>query len=140
MRNTVIVLLLATFTAQASAPLTVEFRCFSTLTKPVIQLEWRIFTEPESKWTSGYVKYKGSSKLINIAYRDTEILDRPVGRPWEFSTTWVEIVDGRISGEYVVQSQGANIYNFTYKSNRSARKYSFVENNAAYTEAACNWD
>ena len=66
---------------------------------------------------------------------------RPQGRPWQYQNTWVEIVDGRIAGQYVVVTQGANIYGFDYKNVRNGKAFRFAQDVAAYTDAdgRCTW-
>jgi len=47
------------------------------------------------------------------------------GRPSQFTTTWVEVPEGLLTGEYEMVSQGARIYGMTYTSYKSGKKYSF---------------
>ena len=121
-------------------PVAVDFRCLSTGGAKPILLEWRLFSEHESKWSSAYVKYKGAKQVIPLVLRSSEATQKPEGRPWEFTSVWLEVVDGRISGEYEITSQGANIYGFVYKNLRNGKAVSFIEDNEAYAESACKWN
>lgn len=125
----------------AREPVSVNYRCLTESAEQKIRLEWRVFSAPGVDWSGGYVQYKGSARAIPIVLTKTEILDRPQGRPWQYQNTWAEIVDGRIAGQYVVVTQGANIYGFDYKNVRSGKAFSFAQDVAAYTDAdgRCAW-
>lgn len=124
----------------AREPVVVDFRCLTTGETKPIQLEWRTFFEPESKWSSAYVKYKGAKQVIPLVRRSSEVTQKPAGRPWEITTLWLEVVDGRISGEYEITSQGANIYGFLYKNLRTRKEVSFLQDNEAFEESECKWN
>ncbi|GAB3256606.1 hypothetical protein GCM10027296_26580 [Chitinimonas naiadis] len=48
-------------------------------------------------------------------------------RPSENTTTWQEIVGGKITGEYEIVTQGARVYGFRYTSARSSHSVEFAE-------------
>lgn len=125
--------------AFAREPVIVDLRCLTTGETKPIQLEWRTFFEPESKWSSAYVKYKDAKQVIPLVRRSSEATQKPVGRPWEFTTLWLEIVDGQVSGEYEITSQGVNIYGFVYKNTRTGKTVSFFQDNEAFQESECKW-
>ncbi len=125
--------------ALAAEPVAVEFRCLTTGGAKPVRLEWRTFSEPASGWSSAYVKYKGSKQVIPLVLRSSEVTDRPDNRPWAFTSTWLEVVDGKISGEYRIASQGANIEEFVYKSHRTGKEIPFSQDNEAFEEAGCTW-
>jgi hypothetical protein len=64
---------------------------------------------------------------------------KPIGRPWAFTSVWVEVVNGKISGEYEITTQGANIYGFVYKSLRSGKSVSFYQDSEAHGQSGCEW-
>jgi len=124
----------------ADNTIAVDFRCLTTNGNNPIQLEWRVFSEAESKWASSYVKYKNSTQVIPLVLRSEEATEQPEGRPWEITSVWLEIFEGKISGEYEIITQGANIYGFLYTNLRNGKKTSFIQDNAAFDEAGCKWD
>lgn len=124
----------------AREPVVVDFRCLTTGETKPIQLEWRTFFEPESRWSSAYVKYKGAKQVIPLVRRSQEATQMPAGRPWEVTSLWLEVVGGRISGEYEITSQGANIYGFVYKNLRTGKVVSFFQDNEAFEESECKWN
>lgn len=130
---------LSALAASGDAAPSVDYRCLTESAAQSIRLEWRIFSDPNSNWSGGYVRYKGSTRAIPIVPVKTETGDKPEGRPWEFTTTWVEIVDGRIAGQYVVTTQGANIYGFDYKNLRNGKQYSFSQDVGADDGKKCSW-
>lgn len=126
---------------EAPAPITIDFRCLkqSDSAAQPIRLEWRMFSDPGSNWSGGYVRYKGSSRTIPIVPVKTEAGSKPNGGPWESTTTWAEIVDGRIAGQYVVTIQGANIYGFDYRNLRNGKQYSFAQDLDSDDGKKCTW-
>lgn len=94
----------------------------------------------EGEWSSAYVKYKGAKQVIPLVFRSSEATQKPAGRPWEFKSVWLEVVDGQISGEYAITSQGANIYGFVHKNRRTGKEVSFVQDNEAAEESHCKWN
>ncbi len=124
--------------AHAAEPVSSDFRCL-TDTGGAIHLEFRMFSDPGSDWSGGYVRYKGGKGVVVVAPGRTETLDKPSGRPWTFRTTWLEIVDGQVAGQYVVTTQGANIYGFDYRNLRSGKQFSFAQDLGATGDNACQW-
>ena len=63
------------------------------------------------------------------------------GRPSQFTTIWVEVSEGSLTGEYEMVSQGARIYGMTYTSYKSGKKYSFDQDITMDTspERGCQW-
>jgi hypothetical protein len=126
--------------ATAKAAITEDFRCLSSTSGKPVHLEFRMFSDPNSNWSGGYVKYQGAKKVMLIAPGKTLVLDRPEGRPWEFETTWLELAEGKVTGEYVVVSQGANIEGFRYTSKATGKSFEFEQDIAASGDSACEWN
>lgn len=138
-------LLLAPFmalalSAFAAESVSVDFRCLATEGSKPIRLEWRLFSEGKSNWSASYVKYKGAKQPISLVLRSTTATETAPGRPMEFESVWLEVVDGQIAGEYRVTTQGANVYGFEYKNRRTGKEVAFAQDNAAYTDAGCKWN
>jgi len=82
-----------------------EALCFHSLGQKEIQLEFRrTFYETESKWSGGYVKYSTSNTAIPIVLKKTEESDTTSDSPADSTSTWIEIDNGGISGEYEISS------------------------------------
>ena len=116
---------------QAAEAVSSDFRCLTETGTGQIQLEFRIFSDSGSDWSGGYVRYKGSKGVVTVVPGRTETLDKPDGRPWQFRTTWLEIVDGKVAGEY--------IYGFDYGNLRTGKRYGFAQDVAATGDNACAW-
>ncbi len=125
--------------ASAREPVTDDFRCLTSGGAKPIHLEFRMFSDPNSNWSGGYVKYKGAKRAIPVVPGKTETLDKPAGRPWEFQTTWHEIVEGKVTGQYVVMTQGANIYAFTYRNVQTGKSFDFSQDAGAMGDSECEW-
>jgi uncharacterized protein YecT (DUF1311 family) len=117
-----------------------SFRCFSGGSKNSIRLEWGWYKDAiPAHWITSYVKYKNSSKPIHLILKSDEGEEMVEGRPWMFTSTWLEVVDGKVTGEYKTVTQGANIYGFTYKDYRNGRIVDFSEDIAAHENDECKW-
>ncbi|MES2187129.1 MAG: hypothetical protein V4505_21455 [Pseudomonadota bacterium] len=126
-------------TAHAAEPVSSDFRCLTDTGAKTIHLEFRMFNDPGSDWSGGYVRYKGAKNVVTVVPARTEALEKPAGRPWEFRTTWLEIIDGKVAGEYAVTTQGANIYGFDYRNLRNGKQFSFAQDVGATGDDACTW-
>jgi len=132
-------LLVPNAAAMARDPVQVDFRCLSTGGDRPIRLEWRVFSEAETDWTAAYVRYKGARRVIPLVLRSSAATQMQAGRPAEFKSVWLEVVAGKVAGEYDVTSQGANIYGFVYKNYQSGKEVSFAQDPDAMKDADCQW-
>lgn len=85
---------------------------------------------------SGYVVYKGRSKLIPLVFIKKEEVNFD-DRPSEFIYTWNEILDGKVNGSYVIASQGARFNSFHYTS-KTGKTIEFKEKIEAYNSEGSN--
>ncbi|MHB9799245.1 hypothetical protein ACYCAX_15680, partial [Pseudomonas sp. MT3] len=94
----------------------------------------------ETRGDSPYVKYEKSSEAIRLVPIRGESEEMAEGRPWQFTTTLMELIDGKPNGEYTVVSQGALIYGFTYKG-KNGKVVEFHLNEEAYDpdQPDCVW-
>lgn len=62
-------------------------------------------------------------------------------RPSQFTTTWVEVSNGAVTGDYEMVSQGARIYGMTYTNYKTKIVYSFQHdmNMDPTPETGCQW-
>lgn len=117
-----------------------SYRCYvSTGTPKPVRLEMAILGN--SLWNGGYVLYKGSKKPISIIELSVKSTGMAPDRPYEYQSTWLEIVDGRPAGKYVLITQGARTYGFTYVSANGARHVEFSEDLDAQPDgnSGCTW-
>lgn len=133
-----VLLVISAFPALAQRPVAQDFRCLSSGTGG-IQLEFRMFSDPDSHWTGGYVKYRKSALAIPLVLKSSDGVEMAEGRPWEYTDVWLEVSGGKISGEYEVIRQGANIYGFTYQNRKTAKRIDFIQDNGAMGEEGCVW-
>lgn len=134
------VFIFANAPAVARESVQVDFRCLTTDGDKPIRLEWKTFSETDTDWTAAYVRYKGSKKVIPLVLRSTESTEMAPDRPFEFKSVWLEVIAGKISGEYAITSQGANIYGFVYKNYRTGKEVEFSQDSEAYAEVSCKWN
>lgn len=88
----------------------------------------------------GYVIYQNSKKSIPLIFDHGDYEDNDDERPQEYSSTWLENINGKFNGEYKIMFQGARFYQFDYISNKK-NTTSFQENLDAYNDnrTDCNW-
>ncbi|WP_164280591.1 hypothetical protein [Stenotrophomonas indicatrix] len=125
-----LVLLLAGGPATA-AP---DHRCLSGGRDSTIHLEWRWLDDGRAD-----VRYAGHSERLPLrrVSEQTTVLDED--RPYQFDTVWEERVDGRINGRYMLSTQGARIYSFSYVRARDGRRTDFDEDVNAFLDDSCHW-
>jgi hypothetical protein len=140
--RTLIALFFTMLAASATADeqrVVVEFYCLSGGENSSIHLEYRTFIDIPTKWITAYVKYKNSSKPIQLVLKSEESEEIAKGRPWQYTLTWLEIVGGKITGEYEVMSQGI-IRSFTYKNYRNGRVTGFGLGGDTDDGEQCKWE
>jgi hypothetical protein len=118
-----------------------ETLCFSLPDKSSINFELRTYFDPLSKWSGAFVKYAKSKTPISLVIKDSQSEEVDSQTPEQTTTTWFEVSDGKITGEYEMMSQGGNVLSMTYTKKANGKKFSF-ENNINITsslEEGCKW-
>ncbi len=72
------------------------------------------------------MKYRGAKSAITLISKNEESEEINSGRPDQVTTTWYEVYGGKITGEYEMMSQGANIYSMTYKNYGTRKQIPFT--------------
>lgn len=119
------------------AALEEDVRCFSSNTNKVNLKFVEIYN---GEAILGYVKYKGSDKVIPLSiYRRSEGV-MPNERPVEVKKIWLELINGEVNGKYITITQASNYYEFLYES-KSGKKTNLQENFGAYNDdhSDCAW-
>mgnify|MGYP001028388345 CR=1 FL=1 len=125
----------------AYGELTTEVRCFRSSEGKNINFEFRTYHDSVSTWGGVGVRYRQSKRFITLVHRNTEQEILAEDRPYEFTTTWVELSEGALTGEYEMVSQGARVYSMVYTNYKSGKKYSFEEDFGIdfSPETGCQW-
>ncbi|WP_330220022.1 hypothetical protein [Pseudomonas nunensis] len=136
-----LMLMLLAFPAFAHSEVETEIDCFQSLEGKDIKLEFRIYRDEAAKWSGAGARYGTSKESIPLVFKSTEQEEMSEGRPFQFTTTWVEVVGGAVTGEYVMVRQGALIYGMSYTNAKSKKRYAFdhhplIESSA---EKGCQW-
>jgi hypothetical protein len=137
-----LVTLVATlFLAPAHSEVVIESYCLGTSMPKLIRLELRTYYDTVSKFSFAYVKYEKSGAPISLILRKTQstIIDK--SRPYELERVWTEVVDGKIIGEYEMNSQGAMINSFVYRNFQRKEEFNFLTLSSVDTsvETGCQW-
>ncbi|WP_462029257.1 hypothetical protein [Pseudomonas sp. RT6P73] len=125
----------------AHSEVTTEVYCFRSQEGKSINFEFRSYFDSVVKWSGANVKYSKSKTAIYLVYKNSEEEVMDPDRPSQFTTTWVEVSDGVVSGNYEMVSQGARIYGMTYTNYKTQKKYSFDLDIGmdASPETGCQW-
>lgn len=125
----------------ALAKVSTEVICFTSDGDKPVRFEMRTYYDDAVKWSGGMVRYAKSKTALPlvIEHEEDEVLAED--RPHQYTTTWVEMVDGKINGRYELMSQGANIYSMTYTNARTGRKTAFGRalDVDASEQTGCRW-
>ncbi|WP_256735467.1 hypothetical protein [Pseudomonas sp. dw_612] len=138
-----LMLMLLAFPAFAHSEVETETTCFRSQEGKGIKLELRIYSDQAAKWSGAAVKYATSKESIPLVFKSTEQEESSDGRPFQSSTTttWVEVVGGAVTGEYVMVRQGALIYGMVYTNVKSKKHYGFEHHPqiGSSPEKGCQW-
>ena len=128
MKSFLVLLTLITSTASAEGVDTVS-RCFQQTARPSApRLEFKRFDDTDTGWSGGFVRYGNSTNTIPLVSLRDEVLESPPGgRPWLIRSVWLEVTNGKPSGEYSITSQGAVITAFSYRSYATNKATMFKE-------------
>ncbi|CAE6707363.1 hypothetical protein R75461_00922 [Paraburkholderia nemoris] len=128
-------------TLPAYSQVNFEDYCFSSGGEKPVRFKLRIYDDIHSKWSGAFVKYEKSNKSISLVpeYSQNDELDK--NHPFQTTENWLEISGNKISGEYEMISQGANVYSMTYTNNSTHKKFyfNFDPNIAPSERGECNW-
>ncbi|TPQ37274.1 hypothetical protein C2U69_16985 [Cupriavidus pinatubonensis] len=117
--------------------------CFRSASESGKSSDFEIHTyyDQISKWSGGFVRYRNSRQPITVVFRDRLEEELSKDRPYQVTTTWLEIRGKKITGEYEMMSQGAIIYSMTYTNYRNSKKTAFLfdPNVSASIEFGCEW-
>ncbi|WP_426206509.1 hypothetical protein [Pseudomonas sp. TWP3-1] len=115
--------------------------CFRSQEGKSINFEFRTYYDSVLKWSGAGVRYSTSKKAISLVHRNTEQEELLYGRPYQYTTTWVELADGALTGEYQMVTQGGRVDAMTYTNYKSGKKYSFDHafNMEPSLKTECQW-
>ena len=139
MKKTPIALALLALSLTAHAEVSSETFCFSSGGARPINFELHTYYDPSSKFSSGFVKYQNAKQPIPLVLANSasETLDKTA--PDQETTTWIEVFNGQVSGEYEMITQGTAVSSMAYTSRKKNQKTGFMPNTSAMTESGCKW-
>lgn len=123
----------------AHAEVTSETFCFSSGGAKSINFEMRTYYDSSSKFSSGFVKYQNAKQPIPLVLANSasEALDK--NAPDQETTTWIEVFNGQVSGEYEMITQGTDVSSMAYTSKKKNQKIGFLLNTGAMAQGGCKW-
>ncbi|PAU55465.1 hypothetical protein [Pseudomonas sp. PICF141] len=125
----------------AHSEVTTEVYCFRSQEGKDINFEFRSYYDSVSKWSGASVKYSKSKEAISLVYKDSEEEVLDPNRPSQFTTRWIEVSEGQVTGDYGMVRQGALIYAMVYTNHKSGKRYIFEHdsNMDSPPETGCQW-
>lgn len=119
-----------------------ENLCFERGEGSPVKFELRTYYDETNKWHGGFVKYASSGVAIPLVLTDHQAEEVSPGRSWLATTTWTEVSDGKVSGEYEMVSQGVTVLSMTYTKKSNGKQYDFSHNwNIDFSpEKGCQWE
>ncbi|WP_338800352.1 hypothetical protein V9L13_20075 [Pseudomonas sp. RSB 5.4] len=133
---------LALFPFAAHSAITSESLCFELSETSPVKFEFRTFYDTSSKWSGGFVKYAKSSEPISIVLTDSQNEMLGADAPWQSTTSWSEVISGKVSGTYELVTQGTQIVSMTYTKKSNGKVYYFGNNTSVDSslESGCKWE
>lgn len=118
-----------------------EVYCFNSSGAGANNFGLHVLYDEALKWSGAFVKYSSAKAVITLVVKDERSDEINPGRPDEVLTTWYEVYGGRITGEYEMMSQGANVYSMIYKNYTTHKKVPFTFNPDALVKngSECVW-
>ena len=125
----------------AQGAVSTEIRCFSSEGARPIRFELRLYQDAGIGWFGGAVRYAGSRGSLPLVLKSENVEERVPGRPYQFVTTWLEMLDGRVNGRYEMVTQGVQIYSMAYTNARTGKRMEFAWAADVETsgEDGCRW-
>jgi len=113
--------------------------CFESNLK-YVRFELQTFYNSLTKWSGSVVKHQNHNHAIPLV--DKEVLEETVSEnvPARSTTISLEVLAGKITGEYRMVSQGVNIYSMIYMNYRTGNKshFFFDPNIESSLETGCS--
>lgn len=125
----------------ARCDVSVEVYCFSSNSGESKSFEFRSFFDRSTKFSSGFVKYVKATSALPLVWRARQEEELSKDSPFQVTEVWLEVANGRLSGEYEMISQGTNIESMVYTNYSTHRKTSFLldRNVIGTQDKGCQW-
>ena len=123
----------------ARAHISSEIMCFGSGGVKSVNFEIRTYYDSSTKFSFGFVRYQNSKQKIPLVLSGSigETLDKNM--PDQTTNTWVEVYNGRVTGEYEMISQGTGVSSMIYTKKQGNKKVAFLLNADAITSSGCQW-
>ncbi|MEB0225365.1 hypothetical protein RHM58_07480 [Pseudomonas sp. 10S4] len=138
----ILLLLIGLMPLTAHCEVTSENLCFQLDQDSPVKFELRTYYDASNKWQGGFVKYASSGVPISLVLTDDQAEEVSPDRPWLTTQTWSEVLDGKVTGEYEMVSQGGMIVSMNYTKKSNGKEYGFLFNPAidSSPENGCQWE
>ncbi|MHC8336567.1 hypothetical protein [Pseudomonas sp. HLT2-19-2] len=133
----VLLLLIGLLPLAAHCEVVSENLCFELGEGSPVKFELRTYYDTTNKWQGGFVKYASSGVPTPLVLTDSQSEEVSPQRPWQLTRTWSEVLDGKVTGEYEMVSQGGMIVSMSY----TKKSYGFFSTDTEVSlEKGCQWE
>lgn len=138
----VLLLLIGLLPLAAHCEVVSENLCFEVGEGSPVKFELRTYYDTTNKWQGGFVKYASSGVPIPLVLTDSQSEEVSPQRPWQLTRTWSEVLDGKVTGEYEMVSQGGMIVSMSYTKKSNGKEYEFSHKWGidSSLENGCQWE
>ena len=87
----------------------------------------------------GTISPAGAS--LPLVRESEEVEEMVPGRPYQFTTTWQELLEGKVNGRYEMVSHGALIHSMAYTNARTGKRteFSWIPGIEVSGDDGCRW-
>lgn len=127
--------------AAAHCEISEEVYCFDSSGAGSKNFGLHVLHDDAAKWSGAFVKYRGAKSAITLVLKNVDEEETSPQRSDQVTTTWYEVYGAKVSGEYEMMSQGANIYSMVYKNYETRKQVAFLFNPDAFGGSGkeCVW-
>jgi len=125
----------------AQGAVSTDIRCFTSEGARPVRFELRLYHDAAIAWSGGAVRYAGSRDSLPLVRESEEVEEMVPGRPYQFTSTWQEMLEGKVNGRYEMVSQGAQIHSMAYTNARTGKRteFSWVPGIEVSGDDGCRW-
>jgi hypothetical protein len=136
-----IIFIILGFPIRAYCEINVEDYCFAAVGQKGVRFELRTYFDDSVKWSGAFLRYEKSKEMIPLVLEKVEEDVTSEGRSAELTRKWLEILEGNVTGEYEMKSQGASIESMSYKNYKTKKSFDFMfdANSQRTDRMGCSW-
>ncbi len=97
------------------------------------------FNVIDKAWANGFVQYEGQKGGVLLSFGVEKIIKKGEGNSSQMEYSFNELVNGKVTGKYVISIAGINVVSFYYYDKKRKVKTDFQQDGSAGISCGCNW-